>query len=278
MMSATSWALASSGPASSVTDWLPPSNSPSGRPWLADCKAPRTSSTVMALLAMRAASSCTSTARPGPPMVVTVRAPGTRISSASMLWATRSRAKGPLSGSSLNRVRVTTGTSSMPLGRMMGSCAPRPRGSQSALLRRVSCRRTSASVRGTPTANCTVSTAMPGRETLITCSTPSICASTCSAGVAIICSTSRTAAPGKGTMTLAMVTSICGSSSRGVTSTANRPSSRASRASNGVIWALWNAAAMRPERPMVAGVGFISAPLCGFLRLQGHLVTGAQTA
>ncbi len=78
---------------------------------------------------------------------------------------------------------------------------------------------------------------MPGCETLLTCSTPSICESTCSAGVAISCSTSATDAPGKGTMTLAMVTSICGSSSRGVTNTANSPSSSASSASSGVICA-----------------------------------------
>ena len=129
------------------------------------------------------------------------------------------------------------GTSSIPLGLMMGSRTPRFLGSQSALSRKVSCRRTSASVCGTPTLNCTVITAMPGRESDITCSIPAICASTCSAGIATICSTSATLAPGNGISTFAMVTSICGSSSRGVTSTANAPSSKAISANKGVMCA-----------------------------------------
>jgi hypothetical protein len=131
------------------------------------------------------------------------------------------------------------GTSSMPLGLTKGSPTPRPLGSQSAFALIVSYRRTSASVRGTPTLNCTVTTARPGRDTDITCSMPAICASTCSAGPATICSTSRAAAPGKGMSTLAIVTSICGSSSRGVTATAKAPSRSASSASSGVIWAVW---------------------------------------
>ena len=53
-----------------------------------------------------------------------------------------------------------------------------------------------------------VSTAMPGREIDMTCSTPVMRDSTCSAGVATILSTSRVLAPGKEIMTLAMVTSI----------------------------------------------------------------------
>ena len=113
----------------------------------------------------------------------------------------------------------------------------------------MSYRRTIASVRGTPTLNCTVMTARPGRETDITCSTPAIRDKTCSAGVATICSTSRTDAPANGISTLAIVTLICGSSSRGVTSTANAPSSTAASASNGVICAVWKKAAMRPEMP-----------------------------
>ena len=64
---------------------------------------------------------------------------------------------------------------------------------------------------------------------------PWICESTCSAGAATIFSTSALEAPGKGISTLAMVTLICGSSSRGVTSTANRPSSKATSASSGVM-------------------------------------------
>ena len=198
---------------------------------------------------MPAGSISTITARPGPPMVLTSRVPGTRFRSASTLCATRSRSKGPVLGFLLNSVSVTMGTSSMPLGLMMGSSTPRPFGSQSALEFTVSYSRTSASVRGTPTLNCTVMIATPGRDTDITCSTPAICASTCSAGPATICSTSRTAAPGKGISTLAMVTLICGSSSRGVTPTAKMPSSKATNASSGVIWACWKKAAMRPDTP-----------------------------
>ena len=168
-------------------------------------------------------------------MVLTSRVPGTRLSSASMLCATRSSASAPLR--SPCSVSATMGTSSTPLGLMMGAPTPKPRGNQSALAPTVSYRRTTAVWRGTPTLNCTVSSATPGRETLITCSTPFICASTCSAGVAIRASTSRTPAPGQGTMTLAMVTSICGSSSRGVTITANTPSKKATSASKGVICA-----------------------------------------
>ena len=166
-----------------------------------------------------------------------------------MLWATRSRSKAPVSASLLNKVRVTIGTSSMPLGLMMGSSTPRFLGSQSAFVRSVSCKRTKASMRGTPTLNCTVMTAKPGRASDMTCSVPAICESTCSAGMATICSTSATLAPGNGISTLAMVTLICGSSSRGVTSTANAPSSSAIRASSGVMCARWNMAAMRPETP-----------------------------
>jgi hypothetical protein len=227
------------GPDSMATARLPASSSPTGRPRLADCSAARRSGTVTPLLAMRVGSISTSTARPGPPSVVTSRVPGTRLRSASTLCATRSRSKAPVAASRLNSVSVTIGTSSMPLGLMIGASTPRPLGSQSAFELTVSYSRTSASMRGTPTLNCTVITARPGRDTDITCSTPAICASTCSAGVATICSTSRTAAPGNGISTLAIVTLICGSSSRGVTSTAKMPSSSASSASSGVICAVW---------------------------------------
>ena len=131
------------------------------------------------------------------------------------------------------------GTSSTPLGLTMGGSTPSPGGNQSALAPTASYKRTTAAWRGTPTLNCTVSTATPGRDMLITCSTSLICDSTCSAGVATMASTSRALAPGNGTITLAMVTSICGSSSRGVTSTANRPSRKATSASKGVICARW---------------------------------------
>ena len=257
--SATSRAFCRKGPDSRATARLPDSSSPSGRPRLADNKAPRRSLTVRPVPAMRAGSSSTRTPRPGPPMVVTSRVPGTRFRSASMLWATRSSSKAPLPAVVPNNVRVTMGTSSMPLGLMRGGSTPRPAGSQSALAFTVSYRRTSASVRGTPTLNCTVSTARPGLATDITCSTPLICDSTCSAGMATICSTSRTAAPGKGISTLAIVTLICGSSSRGVTPTAKPPSSSAIKASSGVICAAWKKAAMRPEIPSVGGVELMAA-------------------
>ena len=63
---------------------------------------------------------------------------------------------------------------------------------------------------------------------------PAICPSTCSAGLATMFCTSVLLAPGKGISTLAMVTLICGSSSRGVTSTAKRPSNKATSANKGV--------------------------------------------
>jgi hypothetical protein len=66
--------------------------------------------------------------------------------------------------SRLHSVTPSTGTSSMPLGLTIGG-STQVRGSQSWLALSTSYRRTSASVRGTPTLNCTVSTATPGRET-----------------------------------------------------------------------------------------------------------------
>src|SRR3989338_7398734 len=51
-----------------------------------------------------------------------------------------------------------------------------------------------------------------------------------------------------------MVTLICGSSSRGVTSTANNPSSTATNASSGVICECRKCLAMRPEIPMFSRV------------------------
>ena len=57
------------------------------------------------------------------------------------------------------------GTSSMPLGLTIGSPTSSCAGSQSRLEWIVSYNRTSASVRGTPTLNCTVMTAMPGFDT-----------------------------------------------------------------------------------------------------------------
>ena len=97
-------------------------------------------------------------------MVRTSRAPGTRLSSASSVLATRSSS---LAGTParLHKVTPSTGTSSMPLGLTIGANTPRFPGSQSWLALSTSYRRTSASVRATPTLNCTVSTAMPARET-----------------------------------------------------------------------------------------------------------------
>ena len=174
-------------------------------------------------------------ARDGPPTVVTSRVPLTRFKSISMFCAMRSSSKALRSVSLPCKVSDTMGTSSMPLGLMRGCNTPKPLGSQSACELTVSYKRTKASVRGTPTLYCTVTTDMPGCETDMTCSTPAICDSTCSAGPDTICSTSFTDAPGKGISTLAMVTLICGSSSRGVTKTANTPSRKHTSASNGVI-------------------------------------------
>ena len=127
----------------------------------------------------------------------------------------------------------------MPRGLITGSSTPSSGDTQSRLAASVSRTRTIASVRGTPTLNCTVMSAIPGRETECTCSMPGICASTCSAGIVTSDSTSRTEAPGNGTKTFAIVTSICGSSSRGVTRIANSPSSSATSAASGVSCESW---------------------------------------
>src|SRR5512135_2613764 len=81
------------------------------------------------------------------------------------------------------------------------------------------------------------------------CFTPEISASTFSIGVATRLSTCSAEAPGNGTMTFAIVTLICGSSSRGVTSTANRPSNSAVMPSSGVSSLSRNRRAMRPLMP-----------------------------
>ena len=57
---------------------------------------------------------------------------------------------------------MTIGTSSMPFGLTTGSSTPRCAGSQSLWDINVSYSLTSASMRGSPTLNCTVSTAIPG--------------------------------------------------------------------------------------------------------------------
>ena len=50
-----------------------------------------------------------------------------------MAWATWASSCAPRAGSSVHSVSVTMGTSSMPMGRMMGSPTPRLGGSQSRL-------------------------------------------------------------------------------------------------------------------------------------------------
>src|SRR5512134_2490566 len=82
------------------------------------------------------------------------------------------------------------------------------------------------------------------------CSTPVICPSTCSAGVATSDSTSLAEAPGNGIRTFAIVTLICGSSSRGVTRTAKTPRSAATSATSGVSCEPTKNLAMRPEMPI----------------------------
>ena len=70
------------GPDSTATARLADSNSPTGKPRLADCSAARRSVTVTPVPAIRAGSISTSTARPGPPIVLTSRVPATRFRSA----------------------------------------------------------------------------------------------------------------------------------------------------------------------------------------------------
>ena len=97
---------------------------------------------------------------------------------------------------------------------------------------------------------------------------PAICPSTCSAGRATMCCTSALPAPGKGISTLAIVTLICGSSSRGVTSTANSPSSSATSASSGVSAWSWKVRARRPDTPRGAAT---PAPLGSLDALMAEL-------
>jgi hypothetical protein len=92
---------------------------------------------------------------------------------------------------------------------------------------------------------------MPGRETEYTCSMPAMREKHLLGRPRHQVLDVGADAPGKGTKTLAIVTLICGSSSRGVTSTANRPSRKAISAMSGVICERWNRAAIFPEMPMV---------------------------
>ena len=169
-MSATSSALRKNSPASTLSICVAPllalrcTTAPAGMPKLAAemvfCRVIR--STPRSRMRVGSTSICIE--RPGPPMVLTSRTPATAFNSPSSVWATASRSIAGLP-SLLHSVMPTTGTSSMPLGLTMGGKVPSSRGSQSWLALSTSYKRTSASVRGTPTLNCTVSTATPGRDT-----------------------------------------------------------------------------------------------------------------
>ncbi len=64
-------------------------------------------------------------------MVTTSRVPAMRLRSISVARATCCISKADLAGSELWNVRVTMGTSSMPLGLMIGAITPRLGESQS---------------------------------------------------------------------------------------------------------------------------------------------------
>ncbi len=125
----------------------------------------RTAGTSRPWAASFAGSSSTRTSRPGPPRVVTSRVPGTRFNSASTACATRWRSDAPVAGSFAYSVIATIGTSSMPLGLTSGSPTSSSGGSQSRCDRIVSCSRTTASLRETPTLYWTVIIAWPGFDT-----------------------------------------------------------------------------------------------------------------
>jgi hypothetical protein len=231
--------------------WLPAVRLPAGSETFAAASARSMSATVMPCTFIRSGSMVTRTTRSGPPSVTTSRVPATRLISTSTAWATLASARLLASGRSLYSVSATIGTSSMPLGLTIGSPTPTCGLIQSRLAISVSCRRTSAAMRSSPTLNCTVRMARPGRVTENTCSMPVICEMTCSAGTVTMLCTSSLAAPGNGISTLAIVTLICGSSSFGVTSTAKTPISRPTSAISGVICVVRKARAMRPEMPSV---------------------------
>ena len=82
---------------------------------LAAPSACRRSATVNPYEASFCASSSTRTTRPGPPMVVTSRVPGTRFSSTSIACATCSRSNAPRASSAVHNVSVTIGDVVDPL-------------------------------------------------------------------------------------------------------------------------------------------------------------------
>ena len=207
------------------------------------------------------ASSFTRTCCAVPPMVNISRVPGTRFNSASRPCAICSKSKllrslFSAAVSSNHKVMATIGTSSMPLVLIIGWATPRLRGNQSCFENILSYRRNIAWVLSSPTVYSTVKTLRPGLDIEYTCLTPLISDRACSAGTLTRLSTSLAEAPGNAIKTLAKVTSICGSSSRGVTSTANTPSNKASKANKNVISVCKKARAMRPEIPNDCLPGF----------------------
>ena len=106
------------------------STAPAGNAWFAAASVACRRCTSTPRSRNRFGSSQTLTARPGPPMVCTSRAPGTRLSSASSVLATRSISKADISDG-LHSVTPSTGTSSMPLGLTTGASTPRFFGNQS---------------------------------------------------------------------------------------------------------------------------------------------------
>jgi len=89
-----------------------------------------------------------------------------RFNSVSVARATCCSENAARAGSAVHSVKLAIGTSSMPLGLISGVPTPSCGDSQSACDCTVSYRRTSAVWLGTPTSNCTVITAIPGRDTV----------------------------------------------------------------------------------------------------------------
>jgi hypothetical protein len=152
-------------PVCTSTSRLPLASVPLGWEALASSSAPFKSCGVTPKPFIRPASISTRTTCPGPPMVLTSRVPLTRLSSSSTARPTCCSSKAERAGSRVHKVSATTGTSSMPFGLMIGSPTPNSGEIQSRWLWMVSYRRRMASWLGTPTLNCTVITAMPGRDT-----------------------------------------------------------------------------------------------------------------
>src|SRR5690349_679506 len=91
--------------------------------------------------------------------------------------------------------------------------------------------------------------APPGLEMEETYSTLLISEIMCSNGFVSCSSITFSESRGNDSQTSAIGTMICGSSSRGVTSTANRPSNNAPRMNSGVSLLVRKSAAIRPDSP-----------------------------